>query len=1019
MNLSLAFFIDSVNFTRGVIAGDVSLGGSESACVGLARALKARGHEVHIFATKLDEDAQGDDQAGVAWHPVDHLAVLNQYIEWDVFTALRMFMIFGSHRINARLRMLWNQDLLIGEQPKNACMSTAWQMDHVAYVSEFHRRQWEELVPELQSFGWVTRNGFDPTLVPRDVTKKPNQIIHISRPERAIAPILAMWPELRKQRPDAELMLCRYSSMYDAGGWGRICEDFDRQVAAVNERVGGITYLGELGKPALYRAIAESAVMWYPGIVDFAETGCIAAVEAMACGSPFVGSYKGALPETAKPSMDRGFLIRGDALQDPAYHAASIGAVLELLEGCRHSTRNYREFQEAGREHAWRYRFDQIAGEWEHQIASWFRERYESNRLGVLRRLLHEDDHVAAALVADQILQRAANSSTVGATEMAATTEACDARALCERVIAGQESTAEDYAKYAVADPAQEATCSRFKAVSPMFAACHQVLDVACGNGAFALRVAQDHPDMHVLGVDYSEGNVTKAREAAETLGLADRCEFQQLCVYDADRQQLGDAWQFFARAHAGAFDGMFVGEFVEHVAGYQAVIDGLEAVLTPGATVVYTCPNGPWVELGERDVPRKRGHVHRFAHDDLYAVFGPKTEWNIGYLALGYSVRGKPIGSWIVRYRVAPNHPAGIRPLEGRAQRTRPHQRLSVGLITKNAERDLARCLDSVWRIADEIVVGDTGSTDKTTVIAAEYHARVLRLPSVETCREGFSAVRNAVLDACVGEWFLWIDADEQLVGADELHKYLEAGPFNGLTSHQNHLMLDAPPSYDNPVRVFRRDGVTRFFGCVHEQPGAGDPNVDIMPALEAHDVQIAHLGYLTDEIRRDKMLRRNLPLLQRDQQVFPHRRLGLVLVLRDYVNLAAYDREAARGAMTVRAEQFYQRAIALFDAELADPTDKLYHLARPWYEQAVQALGGFEIEVALGGRLGGLEQRKAKPERLWVRSAAELDRVLEFKMASIRKAMAPAPCHVDPFDDAGRCVSPLDPLLEAQLAP
>src|SRR5690606_29967739 len=92
--------------------------------------------------------------------------------------------------------------------------------------------------------------------------------------------------------------LCRYSSMYDAQGWGRICAQFDREVAAVNAAVGGIEYLGELGKPAPYRAIAEAAVMWYPGVASFAETSCIAAIEAQACGTPFVGSHKGALTET-------------------------------------------------------------------------------------------------------------------------------------------------------------------------------------------------------------------------------------------------------------------------------------------------------------------------------------------------------------------------------------------------------------------------------------------------------------------------------------------------------------------------------------------------------------------------------------------------------------------------------------------------------------------------------------------------------------------------------------------------
>ena len=143
-----------------------------------------------------------------------------------------------------------------------------------------------------------------------------------------LRPLLAMWPEVRRQVPDAELHLCRYNSMYDAQGWGRVCAAYDEQVAAVNAQVGGITWLGELGKPDLYRAIAGAAVMWYPGVADFAETSCVAAIEAQACGTPFVGSYKGALPET----VPFGTLIKGDA-DTPEYQAESMRLMRFMQQG--------------------------------------------------------------------------------------------------------------------------------------------------------------------------------------------------------------------------------------------------------------------------------------------------------------------------------------------------------------------------------------------------------------------------------------------------------------------------------------------------------------------------------------------------------------------------------------------------------------------------------------------------------------------------------------------------------------
>src|SRR4029077_9637884 len=271
-----AFVIDSVEFTKAVRDGETSLGGSESACLGLARALAARGHDVHIFTTQLAQDAVGRDEAGCLWHPLAGVVPMNQFIEWDVVVALRWFAFFAMHPVYARLRLLWNQDLLVPGGMVAGVMSVAWAFDKLVYVSDYHRAQWEDLEPTISGHGWVTRNGYHPDHLPATFTKDPNRIIHISRPERGLKPILAMWPKLREQHPRATLQICRYSSMYDQGpgSWSDTCKQFDQAVAQVNAQVGGIEYLGELHKRQLYQAIANAAVMWYPGVATFAETSC-------------------------------------------------------------------------------------------------------------------------------------------------------------------------------------------------------------------------------------------------------------------------------------------------------------------------------------------------------------------------------------------------------------------------------------------------------------------------------------------------------------------------------------------------------------------------------------------------------------------------------------------------------------------------------------------------------------------------------------------------------------------------
>jgi glycosyltransferase involved in cell wall biosynthesis/2-polyprenyl-3-methyl-5-hydroxy-6-metoxy-1,4-benzoquinol methylase len=984
--VTIAFFIQSVQFTKPVLSGEASLGGSESACVGLARALVARGHRVHIFTPLIDDDALGPDHAGVEWHHSDDIAAMNLFTEWDVFCALRMFTAFGVMPIKARLRLLWNQDLLTGENMKNQVMSVSWAFDKSIYVSAFHRWQWEDLTPDLKGLGWVTKNGYDPSMVPTDVVKRPNQIIHISRPERGLTPLLQLWPRLKAERPDAELLIARYSSMYDKEGWGKVCASYDEQCDAVNRAVGGVRLLGELGKPALYRALAESAVLWYPGVVGFAETSCIAAIEAQANGTPLVASYKGALPETAAPADRAGHLIRGDAQRDEAYAQQSVAAVVSLLDGCKNTTRAYRDLQDAGRAHVAPYTYTAIADTWEAQIETWFRERYQTQKAGVLRQLLQEDDHVAARLVAAELVE-------------SGDPEAAQALAFCDRVIAGQDQTSEQYADAAIDDPIQEGEGVRFSMVAKHFAGHRRVLDVACGNGALALKLARTDPDVQVVGVDYAAKNIARARLGASAQACDARVSFQTLSVYDFDRQAVTAEFQAFVNAHRGEFDGVFIGEFLEHTAAYHAVIEAAETAAAPGATIVITVPHGPLSELLQRGTEVHRGHVHRFAADDVMAVFGQKAQRDVAYFGWGVSSRGNPVGQWIIRYRHE-GKPTGLRPVKDRIIKTRPKQRLTVGLIAKNAEHDLGRCLEPLWPIADEIIVGDTGSTDRTVEVARSFGARVLTLPTVQEHPQGFAGVRNAVLEAATGEWFLWIDADEVILNPTALRYYIESGgPMRGFAIHQNHLYLDMPPTYDRPVRLFRRDPGIKFYGCVHEQPQDGDANTDIQPALELNDVQIAHTGYLTEPIRRDKMLTRNLPLLRKDAQVFPERRLGAVLRLRDYINLADYERERHRGQMTDYAQQCYAEAIALWDAYFTDPTDKHHAIARPFYEKAVQARGGWEMGLALAGRYGGIgKDQSVGIKRIWVRTADEFKRYVDAEVAKVHGDMAPPPMKVDP---------------------
>ncbi|MGB7355095.1 MAG: glycosyltransferase family 2 protein, partial [Acidobacteriaceae bacterium] len=98
----------------------------------------------------------------------------------------------------------------------------------------------------------------------------------------------------------------------------------------------------------------------------------------------------------------------------------------------------------------------------------------------------------------------------------------------------------------------------------------------------------------------------------------------------------------------------------------------------------------------------------------------------------------------------------------------------LSVAIITKNEEANLARTLESV-RWADEIVIVDCGSTDKTQEIARFFGAKFF----VEEWK-GFGAQKNSAIAKCSSDWILALDADEEVSAelAQEIRGLLSGSP-------------------------------------------------------------------------------------------------------------------------------------------------------------------------------------------------------------------------------------------------
>lgn len=214
------------------------------------------------------------------------------------------------------------------------------------------------------------------------------------------------------------------------------------------------------------------------------------------------------------------------------------------------------------------------------------------------------------------------------------------------------------------------------------------------------------------------------------------------------------------------------------------------------------------------------------------------------------------------------------VRGLVARRQ-LRAGRRVSLTMIVRNEEANLAECLVGANELFDEIVIVDTGSTDRTTEIARSFGARVFEHP----WSDSFADARNQAIGHATGEWIFWLDADDRLDGENR-RRLREL--FDSLGDEQTAFLMTclcpggpgAPESRIDHVRLFRRRDDVRWRHRVHEQ---------ILPALQAtgaalqwSDVIITHVGYVDAGLVRQKH-ERDGRLLEREVRENPDHPLVL----------------------------------------------------------------------------------------------------------------------------------------------
>ncbi|HEY0030963.1 MAG TPA: glycosyltransferase family 2 protein [Bacteroidia bacterium] len=144
----------------------------------------------------------------------------------------------------------------------------------------------------------------------------------------------------------------------------------------------------------------------------------------------------------------------------------------------------------------------------------------------------------------------------------------------------------------------------------------------------------------------------------------------------------------------------------------------------------------------------------------------------------------------------------------------------LSVVIITFNEEKNIGRCLESILSIADDVVVLDSFSTDRTENICKQYSVNF-----IQRKWEGYSGSKNFANSQAKHDWVLSLDADEAL--SEELKKsILQAKQEAELKTYKFHRLTNYCGSWikhcgwypDTKIRIFDRC-ITKWEGIIHEK--------------------------------------------------------------------------------------------------------------------------------------------------------------------------------------------------------
>lgn len=929
-----------------------SLGGSETAAYYLGKELASRGHRVVMF-TSSQEQGEFDGVTYVwAGEADQHNPLGKNFAMYACDTPHDVLVIqrhpMGFHKDYAsKVNVLQMHDLALH---RSAGMVNAGlgRVDLVTGVSQFHVEQMKSVYGIHDRTLRVVPNGVDLDMYTATTKRMlPNgsfKLLYQSRPERGLVHLLrpgGIMDRLREYGDRFHLYYCAYSNTV-----GHMA-DFYRELEAMASLLPNVTNLGALSKSELAEVQRACDMLVYP--TEFEEVSCITAMEAMAAGLPFLSSEHAALPETCKDSGSILIPLKDGALSEDAF-------VFEIM---RHEAnpaliKEAREKQlQAAESRGWEDAVDAF----EDAVEEVFKRRSESPAR-VARHLIEHSD-----ISALDEYHKLSNANAGDAIDNKALAERQTMYAFSESL----EATAEHYRKWEgmncdrmeqvgltpEVEKQSVITSTRFRGVAHLLAESVaekinagetvRVLEFGCAHGHITMALAEQLPKIEFIGMDFMERSVALGNKHAAERKLTN-VKFLQGSLDDVKA--------------LGEFDVVIAPEVIEHIWDWKGAINRLLGALKVGGDLITTTPTGRWEWSGRHWWHKGREHLHHFERQDLLDIF-QEFETKIYQAPAGADPAGQAHGSWVLR--ATKSKDAALHDIDyvRKFSTMAPRDTVSLCMIVKNAQESISRALRSVVDWVDEVVIAlDEKTDDRTRERIAEVEADFPNVaftvfPAESPLEIGFDAARNATIERSCGDWIFWMDADEEVVGANNIIRLLRPGAFDGYAIAQNH-MSQNPASCiatDYPTRLFRRDSGARFWGVVHEHPET-EIGKAIPHTHSAGDISIVHHGYVDEGTRRGRYMR-NWPLLLKDLEKNPNRKLNQFLYLRDLAQGLAFEGQQT-GAVSERMLLDAKRAVEIFERMIDEmPMLRMVLDAIPYYSAAASALGpGFHAKVAVTTR-------------------------------------------------------------------